>query len=137
MITTTFDPWLQLLAAGGKGGSAITLPLAIRTLKWEHVLVLDGNWADATLEGSISASPDAASALATVTIGTPAYDSATASTSWTVILAAGTGSNSTGSLPTDTDGDGVEYLPIAFYLTPDGGSKDMLFGAALPLTGKV
>lgn len=136
-MSTTFDTWLQTLAAGGKGGSAISLKLATRGLAWEDSIELSGDWSDATLEGSISAAPDAASALAAVTIGSPSYDSEAEVTVWEVSLSSGTGSNSTGVLPSDTDGDGVEYLPIAFYLTPSGGSKELLFGAAFPLTGKV
>ena len=136
-MNTSFDTWLQALAAGGKGGAGIKLKTATRGLKWEDDIEIAGNWSTATLEGSISASPDAASALATVTIGSPSYDSDDDVTVWTVSLAAGTGSDSTGILPSDTDGDGVEYLPIAFYLTPSGGSKELLFGAAFPLTGKV
>lgn len=136
-MNTNFDTWLQTLAAGGKGGSAISLKLATRGLKWEEDIELSGNWASAALEGSISASPDAASALATVSIGSPVYDSGDDVTTWAVSLASGTGTNSTGVLPSDTDGDGVEYLPIAFYLTPSGGTKELLFGGALPLTGKV
>ena len=136
-MSTSFDTWLQTLAAGSKGGSAISLPLATRGLKWEHDIEIGGDWTGSTLEGSISAAPDAASALATVTVGSLTYDSGDDVTTWSVSLAAGTGSNSTGVLPTDTDGDGVEYLPIAFYMTPSGGSKELLFGAAFPLTGKV
>lgn len=136
-MSTTFDTWLQTLAAGGKGGSAISLKIATRGLAWEDSIEISGDWSGATLEGSISAAPDAASALATVTIGSASYDSDADVTVWAVSLASGTGSNSTGILPSDTDGDGVEYLPIAFYLTPSGGSKELLFGAAFPLTGKV
>lgn len=137
-MKTAFDTWLQTLAAGGKGGSAIALPLATRGLKWEHPIQITGDWTGATLEGSVSASPDAASPAATFTVGALAYDAGDDVTVWMVSLAAGTGSNSTGILQSDTDGDGVEYLPCAFYLTPDGGGdKELLFGAAFPLTGKV
>jgi len=136
-MQTNFDTWLQALAAGGKGGSAVVLKTATRGLVWSDVIVIDGNWLTATLEGSISAAPDAASVLANVIVNSPSYDGSDDVTLWTVSLAAGTGSNSTGSLPTDTDGDGVEYLPIAFYLTPSGGSKELLFGTAFPLIGKV
>lgn len=136
-MTTQFDTWLQTLAAGGKGGSAISLKLATRGLKWEEDIELAGNWSTATLEGSISAAPDAPSPLATVSVASPVYDATDDVTTWVVSLAAGTGSNSTGVLPSDTDGDGIEYLPVAFYLTPSGGSKELLFGAAYPLTGKV
>lgn len=135
-MITTFDTWLASLAASNKAASG-TLPVATRGLKWETDIEYDGSWADATLEGSISASPDAASPLVTITVGAAVYDAEYDVTTWPVSLAAGTGSNSTGILPTDTDGDGVEYLPIAFYITPSGGSKDLLFGAAFALTGKV
>lgn len=136
-MKTQFDTWLQTLAAGGKGGSAISLRLATRGLKWEESIEISGNWSTATLEGSISASPDATSPLATVFVGSPVYDAGDDVTTWAVSLLSGTGSNTTGSLPSDTDGDGVEYLPAAFYLTPSGGAKELLFGAAFPLTGKV
>lgn len=135
-MNTTFDTWLATLAAGGKGGSAISMPLATRGLKWETDVEISGNWSTATLEGSVSSAPDAASPLVTMTVGSATYSAVDDTTTWTVSLASGTGANSTGILPTDTDGDGVEYLPCAFYLTLSGGSKEMLFGAAFPLTGK-
>lgn len=135
-METLFDTWLAALAAGNKAASGF-LPLATRGLKWETDIEYDGNWTGAVLEGSISAAPDAPSPLATVTVGALVYDADDDVTTWPVSLAAGGGANSTGILPSDTDGDGVEYLPIAFFLTPDGGSKDLLFGAAFPLTGKV
>lgn len=135
-MNTTFDTWLATLAAGSKGGSAISMPLATRGLKWETDIEIPGNWSTATLEGSVSSAPDAASSLATVTVGSASYSAVDDTTTWTVSLASGTGANSTGVLPTDTDGDGVEYLPCAFYLTPSGGSKELLFGAAFALTGK-
>lgn len=135
-MMTTFDTWLAALAAGMKGGNSVSLPLATRGLKWEHDIEIAGNWTGAALEGSVSSAPDAASPLATITVGALAYDAGDDVTTWTVSLAAGTGANSTGVLPTDGDGDGVEYLPCAFYMTPSGGSKELLFGAAFPLTGK-
>lgn len=136
-MATTFDTWLHTLQAGGKGGASVSLKLATRGLAWEDVIEISGDWSDATIEGSIRAAPDAASALATVTVSAGTYDAGDDVTTFDVSLASGTGSNSTGILPSDSDGDGVEYLPIAFYMTPSGGSKELLFGAAFPLTGKV
>lgn len=135
-MSTTFDTWLQTLAASNRGGASVSLPIATRGLKWDIDFEYDGSWATATLEGSISASPDG-TALAAITVGAAVYNADDDTTTWPVSLAAGSGSNSTGVLPSDTDGDGVEFLPIAFYITPSGGSKELVFGAAFPLTGKV
>lgn len=136
-MATTFDTWLQTLQAGGKGGASVSLKLATRGLSWEDVIEISGDWSDATIAGSIRAAPDAASALATVTVGSGSYDAGDDVTTFDVSLASGTGSNSTGILPSDSDGDGVEYLPIAFYMTLAPASQELLFGAAFPLTGKV
>jgi hypothetical protein len=139
-MKTAFDDWLRELAAAGKGGSALSdadIPAAIRGEYWPMQIQLSGNWATATLEGSIRSAPDAASALATITIGSPTFDAAAGVTYWTASLASGTGSNSTGSLPADTDGSGEEKLPIAFYITPSGGTRSMLFGGVFTLLGKV
>lgn len=136
-MQTNFDTWLQTLAAGGKGAPDLQLKTATRGLAWEDIIELSGDWSDAVIEGSLSASPDATPALATVIVGGGIYDSVADVTTFEVSLVSGTGGNSTGSLPSDTDGDGVEYFPIAFYMTPSGGSKELLFGAAFPLTGKV
>lgn len=136
-MNTNFDTWLQALAAGGKGGAAVVLKTATRGLAWSEVIQINGNWLTATLEGSISAAPDAPSVLATISVNSPQYDGSDNVTFWTASLASGSGANSTGSLPTDTDGDGVEYLPVAFYLKPSDGPKELLFGTVFPLTGKV
>ncbi|NBW09754.1 MAG: hypothetical protein EBR82_17195 [Caulobacteraceae bacterium] len=139
-MSTTFDAWLQQLAAAGKGGSALTatdLPPATRGLAWSLPIALQGNWSTASLAGAIRAAPDAASALATLSITGGTFDSASGYTTWTATLASGTGANSTGALPADTDGDGVEKFPISFLFTPSGGSQSLLFGGAFTLVGKV
>lgn len=136
-MATEFDSWLRALAATGKGGSALTeidIPAAIRGEAWSMPVLLAGDWSAGTLAGAIRATPDAATALATLTVTGGTYDSGTGFTSWTASLASGTGSNSTGSLPADTDGDGVERFPIAFTLTSISGT---LFGGAFTLLGKV
>jgi hypothetical protein len=136
---TTFDDWLTAMAAAGKGGSALAglITPAIRGLKWTLPVRLQGNYTTATLTGFVRAAPDAASPLATITVGSPTYDSGTGYTTWIASLASGTGSNSTGSLPVDGEGDGVVSLPAAFHITPSGGDEDILFGFEFKLLGKV
>lgn len=139
-MKTTFDNWLQQLAAAGKGGSALTeidLPPATRGLAWTLPITLEGDWTGATIAAAIRATPDASTALATLTMTSASYDSSTGFTAWTASLASGTGANSTGALPADTDGNGVEYFPISFLITPSGGSQSLLFGGAFILLGKV
>ena len=139
-MTTTFDAWLQIHAAARKGGSALSLidvPPATRGLRWQMTVSLAGNWTTGTLSGSVSASPDAASPLVTFGVTSPSYDGGTGKTTWTISLSAGTGANSTGILPSDTDGDGQEAFPMAVYLTPSGGSQELVFAAALYVSGKV
>lgn len=139
-MPTPFDDWLQALAAAGKGGSALTaqdIPSATRGLPWSMPIVLQGNWTGATITAAIRAAPDAGSALATLTVTSASYNSSTGYTTWTASLASGSGANSTGSLPADTDGNGVEMFPISFLMTPSGGTEFLLFGGALTLLGKV
>jgi hypothetical protein len=139
-MATTFDDWLRALAAAGKGGSLLSttdLPPATRGLAWSLPIQIQGDYSAATLVGAIRATPDAASALATVAIASPAYNSSTNYTTWTASLASGTGSNSTGALPADTDGNGIEAFPISFLITPSGGTQSLLFGGAFTLLGKV
>lgn len=139
-MPTTFDTWLRELAAAGKGGSALSsvdIPPATRGMAWSMPILLQGDWTGGTMAASIRSEPDAASVLVTLTVSSASYDSGTDFTTWTASLASGTGSNSTGALPADTDGDGVETFPISFLLTPSGGTESLLFGGAFTLLGKV
>jgi len=139
-MATSFDEWLQQLAAAGKGGSALSLidlPPATRGLAWSLPILLQGDWTSGAIAAVIRATPDAASALATLTVSSASYDAVTGFTTWTASLASGTGSNSTGVLPADTDGNGIEAFPISFLITPSGGSQSLLFGGAFTLLGKV
>lgn len=139
-MRTTFDTWLQALAAAEKGGASLSddeIPTATRGEAFTYPIVMEGNWTGGTIAAAIRATPDAASALATLTVSAASYDSVAGMTSWTASLAAGTGANSTGSLPADTDGDGIEAFPISFFLTPSGGTRGLLFGAPFILLGKV
>lgn len=139
-MPTTFDPWLQELAAAGKGGALLTdkdLPHATRGLGWQLPIVLSGDWSTAALAGAIRAAPDAPTALATLAITGGTYSSGTNTTMWTASLASGTGANSTGTLPADTDGSGVETFPIAVLITPLGSIQQLLFGGAFTVVGRV
>lgn len=139
-MKTTFDDWLQQLAAAGKGGallSPIDLPPATRGLAWSLPIALAGDWSTAALAGAIRSAPDAVTALATLTIAGGTFDIGSGYTTWTASLTSGTGANSTGALPADTDGNGVETFPISFLITPSGGSQSLLFGGAFSLVGKV
>jgi hypothetical protein len=139
-MSNPFDTWLQELAAANKGGSSITsgiIPPAVRGDKWQTVLELPGDWSTATIAGVIRNTPDAGSALATMTVTGGTYDSGTNTTRFTASLAAGSGTNSTGGLPSDDDGNGVVRFPAAFTITPSGGTAELLFGFAFVLLGKV
>lgn len=130
---TTFDPWLRELTRAGKG--PLPLKAATRGLKWERPVELEGDFTGATLTAKLRLYPDAAAVLATCAVTGPVV--AAGLSTWTISLAAGSGSNSTGALPADGDLDGVEYFAFAIHLTPSGGNEDLLLGGALPVIGRV
>lgn len=139
-MATEFDDWLRALAATGKGGASLSLadiPAATRGEYWQLLIVLPGDFSAAAIDGAIRATPDAATTLATLAFGSLTYDGGAGETTVTGSLAAGTGANSTGSLPADVDGDGIVELPLSIYLTPSGGTRELLFGAKFTLLGKV
>jgi len=139
MTSTTFDPWLDELRAKQKFVSIDEVPLAVRGEAWNWNLQLEGDWSGATLEATVRSAPDSASVLATVTVGSETYDAVDNLTSFPLSLASGSGSSpdSTGLLSPDADGDGVEFFPMMLFLTPDGGDRELLFGTAITLAGKV
>lgn len=131
---SAFDTWLRQLTAAGKGGFA--LPAATRGRKWAFALRLEYNFTGATIRGQVRAAPDAAGApLVTLVVSGPVY--AAPYTTFTISLAAGSGANSTGILPADSDFDGLVELPLDVLLTPAGGDEELLFGALLPVLGRV
>lgn len=128
-----WDDWLRELAAAGK--SAGKLACATRGLAWTEIVEIEGDWTGSTAECTVRASPDAPTALATLTVTGP-----TPSGDYTVFeisLAAGTGAGSTGILPADDDETGEESFPIMFRLTPLGGVQETLWGGRLPVVGFV
>ena len=133
-MATPFDEWLRQLAASGKGG--FTLPAATRGRKYSFGFQATADFTGATLRGEVRLAPDAGgAALATFTCSGPTV--ALGVTTFTIVLLAGTGANSTGILPADGDGDGLVELAVDVLLTPSGGVEELLFVAKLPVLGRV
>lgn len=133
MPDTTFDPWLRALAAAGKG--PVTLREE-RTRKLEAAFILAGDWTGATLRGAVRLSPDAAGAvLASFAVTGPVVASGVST--FTVSLAAGSGANSTGSLPADGEGGGVARFAYDLLITPLGDDEEVLVGGVLEILGRV
>lgn len=123
-MNTPFTEWLKLLAQARKG--PVTLPVAVRGQAYTHNISVSGDWTASTLRGSVRASPDSSTALATFTIGTPALVSG--STVWIISFSTA----QTAALPADGDGDGVEQFPYDFLL-----NGQRLFGGLFPLSGHI
>ncbi len=135
-MASAHDDWLRALAAAGKGPVAV--PGATRGLAWTARFILEGDdWSTAVLDGTVRIAPDSPTILATFAFSSGAYDAGANETSWDASLLAGTGLNSTGSLPSDTEFDGVTEFPFMVRITPSGGDTDTLCGGLLPVVGKV
>lgn len=132
-MSSQWDAWKATLAAQNKGPH--DLAPATRGQYYEVAIAYPGDVTTATLTGSVRSSPDSGTALSVFTIGTPAF--ADGVTTWIVSLAAGTGAGSTGVLPADTDGNGVEYFLYDFLLQLSGESAERLFGGLLPVSGHI
>lgn len=133
-MASQWDAWLREHARSGKGG--ITLAEASRGRKYTLNINFDDDRTGATIAGRVRSSPDAVSTLATFSVSS-AYDSGADVTTFTCTLAAGSGANSTGVLPADSDADGLEYFPVEFEMTPEVGDMELLFGALLPVSGRI
>lgn len=125
-MSNPYATWLATL-----GTLRADMPMTVRGLPISHTVTYPGNVTTATLAGSVKASPDATSELATFTVGTPSF--AGGVTTWAISL---TGTQ-TGGLPADTDGDGETILIYDFLLTLSGGSPQRLFGGLFPVSGFV
>jgi hypothetical protein len=131
-MATQYTDWLLSL-----GGRNAPLPPCDRRLAVTHFYEFPGNVTTATLSGSVKASPDATTELAVFTIGTPVFDPDENVTRWAFSLPAGTGSNSTGALPADGNGDGVVYFVYDLLLTLSGGVTRRVAGGLFPVSGFV
>jgi hypothetical protein len=129
-MATQYTTWLNTL-----GSVRADMPVSeqVRGLPVSHVITFPGNVTTATLAGAVKSSPDATAELATFTIGTPAFNSGTGLTSWTVSLSA----SQTLGLPADSDGDGVETFVYDFLLTLSGGPPRRIMAGLFPLSGFV
>jgi len=118
---TQFPSWLKSL-----GTRRADLPISeqVRGQPVEHLIRYAGDVTSSALIGSVKASPDATSTLATFTVGAPAL--VNGETRWVVSL---TGTQ-TGALPADANADGVEFFYYDFLL--DG---KRIFGGLFPLSG--
>lgn len=120
-----FPEWLKSL-----GRRRADLPPAVRGLPVSHDVVHPGNLTSATLEGTIKATPDAATELAAWSVSAPTFDGT--NTIWVISL---TGVQTLG-LPSDSDFDGVERFVYDFLIT-QGGNTERLFGGIFTLSGFV
>lgn len=126
---TTFDEWLRGLGAAQKG--PVTLPAASRGRVWNTSIALPGDWTGATLRGEIRLDPDASPALVAFTVSGPSVGGGESLFSLSLTDA------QTSSLPSDSDGDGIEYFPFDLLLTPSGGDEELLFGGTFTLLGRI
>lgn len=136
-MATTFDAWLAACAAAGKGG-ARWVWTATRGLAFGIVLDLDGDWTGTAMAAYVRQQPDAAgAALVDFSVTGPVVVTVgdIVTSAFTFTLAAGSGANSTGALPADTDGDGVVDLPLFITLTESGGTADLFAGGIMRVIG--
>ena len=136
-MATTFDNWLAACAVAGKGGSRLILT-ATRGLAYAVVLDLSGDWTGATMTAYVRQAPDAAGdPLADFTVSGPVVTEIDGApwSAFTLTLAAGTGANSTGGLPADSDGDGIVELPLFITLAASGESAELLVGGIMRVLG--
>jgi len=129
---TQYSEWLASL-----GNLRADLPACTRRLPVEHTLTYQGDVRTATLIGSIKAAPDSETELAVFSVSAPNYNAGAGVTIWNFSLAGGTGPNSTGALPADTDGDGVTTLIYDLILTLPGGYPQRIAGGLFPVSGFV
>lgn len=133
-MSSQWDAWKATLAAQQKGPLDL-VPATRGQFYRQPISFSPGDFTTATLTGSVRSSPDSTTPLATFTIGTPTF--ADGKTTWIVSLAEGSGANSTGALPVDGDGNGVESFPYDFLLKFSGGKAERLFGGLLPVSGHI
>lgn len=132
-MTTQWNIWKNTLSAQQKGPHDLTP--ATRGQFYQVPIIAAGDLTAATLTGSVRSSPDSTSTLAVFSVAAPTF--ADGKTTWVASLAEGSGANSTGSLPVDGDGNGVEQFPYDFLLKFPGEKAERLFGGLLPVSGHI
>lgn len=135
-MTAPFPDWLASL---GQLRADLTSPQvepAVRGLAVSHSYQYPGDVTTATLEAQIRSSPDAATALAQFTIGTPVF--ANDVTTWDFSLAAGTGVNATGhSNLVGGSEDGVDLFLYDILLTLSGEDTRRVAGGLFEISGQI
>ena len=134
---TQFPAWLSLAAQDGRGGLSAAPPTIVRGSPASFRLDLNahptfGDWTGGTFSAVIKASPDASgSALATwvISVGTPAGGV----TPVTFTLAG----DAQGSIPADTDGDGVTEMFMQIDFTPTAGSATAILQTRVLFVGAI
>lgn len=127
---TQWMDWLRQLATAGKG--PVPISDVVRGQAWQWGVNLDADFTGASLAGYVRAAPDASGdPLATFTVSGPVV--ANGMTRFTVSLSAA----ATAALPADGDGDGVEAWPYMLFLTPSGGTAELLIGGLMTLIGRI
>lgn len=131
-MNTQYTAWLRSLAAAQKG--PVALPTAVRQLPYRAVLAINADFSGATIVAQVKSSPGSPTSLADFTVSVSSFSGGVTIVS--LSLAAGTGADSTGSLPADADMDGIEYFPFDILVTPDGiDEPERLCGGLLPVSG--
>lgn len=132
-----FPEWLSLALSDGRGGANAQPPSIVRGNLRSFILNLSAHedyddWTSGAFAAALRASPDAGgSALATwtITVGTPSGGV----TPVTFSLAA----DAQGSIPVDSDGDGVTELLMQVDFTPTGGAANPIIQTRVLVVGDI
>ena len=135
MPSGNWKSWLAQLARDGLGGESAELHEIARGSPYGYALTLAGDYSSGTFVSSLRLGPDAAGAtLADFGVSVGAYTAGTTTIEFT-LTSAQTGPS--GSLPADTDGDGLVWLVYDILYTPVGSSAYRIMGGEIPVSGKV
>lgn len=130
-MASRFDTWLRELKRSGKGG--VVLDAARRGSIYQLIINFPGDRTADTLRGQVRESPDApGDPLASFSVSAGTYDGTADVTTFVAAI----GAVATAGLPEDGDLDGVAEFAVDF-LIDDGDIEELLFGAALPVAGRV
>ncbi len=126
-MATQYDTWLNTL-----GTRRADMPMTVRGFAMFHTITYPGDVTDWELSGTVKASPDSTTELATFTVDTPVFLSG--KTTWTVNLSGA----QTALLPEGLDGR--TDLIFDFIISGPSGLNPLpsrLFGGLFPVSGFV
>jgi hypothetical protein len=124
-----FPDWTAQLRRDGVGPE--DMPAITRGLSQAVTLALTGDYSGDTFTMALKASPDADDALATFTCTTGGFVSGVTPVTLTL------GANAQGSLPLDTDGNGIEAPLYDIICDPATGAAYRILGGYQPISGGV